>query len=91
MDESFLLRARRLLDERSAKLDHRTLVAKISSQAAETPTARASAAVNRDGANDDGNARLASLVLGEGDWRAAVRRQGGCFNRAAAKQRVNIL
>ena len=91
MDQAFLMRARRLLDERRTTLDHAALLSHIISQAAATPTFQASVAINQIRANDDEGERVCALILGTSEWRSAARRQGGCFNRAAAKQRVNIL
>jgi hypothetical protein len=89
MDEAFLLRARRMLDDRRVALDHDRLVRQISALQSETPTARAAAAVNEAAATDDEEERIVAMLLTEGDWRSAVRRQRGCFNRAAARRSFN--
>lgn len=91
MDEAFLLRAKRLLDERRSNLDHGALVEKVSALAARTPTARAAALVNQQGGDGDELGRVSSLLLGDEEWRTARQSQGGCFNRAVVKRRVNTL
>ena len=91
MDEAFLLRARRLLDERRTPLDHLTLLENISAQAANSPTARASIAVNQVAAVGDPAERVAALILAGEGWQMAVRQQGGCFNRAVPVRRVNTV
>jgi hypothetical protein len=89
MDEAFLLRARRLLDERRIPLDHGSLVDQISARQSETPTARAAAAVKESAATGDEDERVIALLLTERDWQTALRRQRGCFNRAAARRSLN--
>ncbi len=91
MDQSFLLRARRMLEERRATVDHGTLVKTILDRQSASPTARAAAIVNEAVANGEDEECVIALLLGEANWRAAARRQGGCFNRAATKRHLNSL
>lgn len=90
MDQSFFLRAKRLLEQRPPlRIDHRELVETARAQQAASPTAAAAlrAAPAADGEAGTGN--LCTLLLGEEGWRRAVLKQGGCFNRAGAARRIN--
>jgi hypothetical protein len=88
MDESFQLRARRLLGKREpAPLDFSILTATLAAQAATSAAARAQA---RAGAATPAPADpLGELVLGGPDWAEAASAQRGCFNRAEVKRRRN--
>ncbi len=90
MDEAFLLRAKRLLDQREpAQIDHRTFVAEINARQAGTATAKASAEASRHRDEPGLTSPVATLILGDLEWARAVRIQAGCFNRAAARRAVN--
>jgi hypothetical protein len=88
MDESFFLRARRLLDRQPAALTHADLLAQLAARQAACPTVQASrepAAPRELPGEPDA---VAALILGESGWRRAASIQHGCFNRAAAIRRV---
>jgi len=90
MDESFFLRAQRLLGERPAvALDYQSLCTRVTARQAETPTARATALADAVSTPAGEAETLITLVLIAPGWRSAARNQRGCFNRAAAKRRVN--
>jgi hypothetical protein len=90
MDESFFLRAQRLLGERRAPtLDHQALCSRVMARQAETPTAQASAEAASMPTPAGETETLIMLVLNAPGWRGAAHKQGGCFNRAAAKRRLN--
>jgi len=88
MDETFQMRARRLLDKSEpAPLDYSMLRATVAAQAAASEAARAQA---RAGAATPAPADpLGELVLGGPDWAEAASAQRGCFNRAEVKRRRN--
>jgi hypothetical protein len=84
MDESFQLRARRLLDGRDpAPLDFAMLTAAVSAQAAASAAARAQARAAPPAEP------IGEIVLGGSAWREAACAQRGCFNRAEARRRGN--
>ena len=89
MDQSFFLRAKRLLDRAPAPPSHQALLDHLAAQRAASPTARASAQAPTLMDPDNQPGALAALILGEPGWRAARRIQRGCFNRAATARRVN--
>ena len=89
MDESFQLRARRLLDRREpAALDFPMLSATLSAQAAASEAARAQARAGTATAPAPADP-LGEIVLGGPEWSEAASAQRGCFNRAAMKRRRN--
>jgi hypothetical protein len=86
MDESFQLRARRLLDEcKPAPLDYAMLRAALAAQAAASATARAQARAAPPPA-----APIGEIVLAGSEWKEAVSAQRGCFNRAEVRRRLNL-
>ena len=89
MDQSFFLRAKRLLDRQPAAPSHQALLEHLAAQRTASPTACASAQAPAPMDPDDQSDALAALILGEPGWRAAGRIQRGCFNRAATARRVN--
>lgn len=85
MDESFQLRAERLLrGSRPAPLDHAMLTAALAAQRAANPPAAA-----RDSAAAPSNP-LTEILLAGPRWRQAVSAQSGCFNRTEVKRRLNV-
>jgi hypothetical protein len=93
MDLSFFRRSWLDNGDRSpAALDYHVLVATLKAVQSATPTARAQARCDgKAGAvlNDD-QRPLAALLLGQPGWRAAAALQRGSFNRAVARNRVNL-
>lgn len=90
MDETFQLRARRMLGPRQqASLDYDVLSAALSAQQASTPAARAQSRFDRAAAADAEPEILAATLLGGPEWRDAAAAQRGCFNRAEVKRRRN--
>ncbi len=89
MDQSFFLRAKRLLERQPAAPSHQALLDHLAAQSAASPTVRACA--EAPVATDSQNASdpLPALILGEADWHVARRTQRGCFSRAATARRVN--
>jgi hypothetical protein len=86
MDESFQLRARRLLERaKPAPLDYSLLTASLAAQAAASAAARAQARAAPPPAEPIGE-----IVLGGSDWKEAVSAQRGCFNRAEVRRRLNL-
>ena len=88
MDESFHLRARRLLGRpQVAQLDYSMLTASLAAHAAASAAAQAQA---RAAAQANGPAEpLGEIVLAGNQWREAADAQRGCFNRSAVKHRLN--
>jgi len=89
MDESFQLRARRLLGKREpAPLDFSVLTATLAAQASASDAARAQAraAAASAPAPDD---PLGEIVLGGPERNEAASAQQGCFNRAEVRRRRN--
>ena len=89
MDESFQLRARRLLGAREpAPLDFSVLSATLSAQAAASEAARAQARAGAAAAPapDD---PLGEILVGGPAWSEAASAQRGCFNRAEVRRRRN--
>lgn len=90
MDESFQLRARRLLGGREpAALDFSVLAASLVSQQAASPAARAQAR-RRAAASAAQGHPLTEILLCGPDWQSAACAQQGCFNRAEVKRRRNM-
>jgi hypothetical protein len=86
MDESFQLRARRLLDgSKAAPLDYSVLRATLAAQAAASEAARAQARAAPPPAEPVGE-----IVLAGEAWKEAVSAQRGCFNRAEVRRRLNL-
>ena len=86
MDESFQLRAHRLLDgSQPARLDFPMLTAALSAQASASAAARAQARAAPPAEP------IGEIVLAGSGWREAVSAQRGCFNRAEVKRRRNTL
>ena len=89
MDESFQLRARRLLGKREpAPLEFSALTATLSAQAAASETARAQARAEGLAAPAPADP-LGEIVLGGPARGEAASAQRGCFNRAEVKRRRN--
>jgi len=89
MDESFQLRARRLLDKNApAPLDFSVLIATLSAQAAASEAARAQARAGGAAAPAPADP-LGEIVLGGPGWNEAASAQKGCFNRAEVRRRRN--
>jgi hypothetical protein len=90
MDETFQLRARRMLGPgQPAALDYDVLTATLISQQAKTPAARAQSQYDRAAAADATPEMLAETLLGGPEWQEAATAQRGCFNRAEVKRRRN--
>jgi len=88
MDESFQLRAKRLLaGDRPAALDFSVLTACLSAQQAASPAARAQAVAPMPGAADAGTDPIEEILLCGPGWRQAASAQSGCFNRAEVRRR----
>jgi hypothetical protein len=86
MDESFQLRARRLLNgSQAAPLDYELLRATLAAQAAASEAARAQARATLPPAEPIGE-----IVLAGAAWKDAVSAQRGCFNRAEVRRRLNL-
>jgi len=89
MDESFQLRARRLLGERKpAPLDFNMLSATLAAQAAASEAARAQARAGTASAPAPADP-LGEIVLGGPERTEAASAQRGCFNRAEVRRRRN--
>jgi hypothetical protein len=89
MDETFQLRARRLLGKREpAPLDFALLTASLAAQAAASEAARAQARAAPPAVPAE---PIGEIVLAGSAWREAVCAQRGCFNRAEVKRRRNTL
>ena len=89
MDETFQLRAKRLLGPRQpAPLEYDLLSATLIAQQAESPAARAQGRFDRAAARPAPE-HLTETVLAGPDWEAAATAQRGCFNRAEVKRRRN--
>ena len=90
MDETFQLRAKRMLGPRQqAALDYEMLTATLISQQATTPAARAQHRFDRAAMADADPEMLAETLLGSPDWPDAATAHHGCFNRAEVKRRRN--
>jgi hypothetical protein len=89
MDESFQLRARRLLGRSEpAALDFSVLTATLNAQAAASEAARAQARAGAFPAPAPADP-LGEIVLGGPARSEAASAQRGCFNRAAMRRRRN--
>jgi len=90
MDQAFLLRAKRLLEQRPSDCLHHSEFAAIAVARQEaTPTAQAHGRCTSATTVRADPAALASLLLGESGWSEAAAGQCGCFSRAVAARRVN--
>ena len=88
MDESFQLRAKRLLaGERPAALDFSMLTACLTAQQTASPAARAQATAPALDADAGGLEPIEEILLCGPAWRQAASAQSGCFNRAEVKRR----
>lgn len=88
MDESFQLRARRVLGEsQPAALDFSLLSAGLAAQQAASPAALAQVRFARAAAPAPGTDPLIETLLAGPQWRQAACAQQGCFNRAEVKRR----
>ncbi len=93
MDLSFFRRAWADSGESSpAALDYGVLVATLQAVQSSTPTARAEARCRGIPVEPLGQDQrpLSALLLAEPGWRAAVALQNGSFNRALARNPVNL-
>jgi hypothetical protein len=91
MDESFQLRAGRLLNGRrkAAALDHGVLRATLAAQQAASPTASAQARAAGKVAGPRDSDPLIELLLVGSRWKEAASDQHGCFNRAESARHRN--
>ncbi len=88
MDESFQLRARRMLGPRQpAPLDYELLSATLIAQQSGSPAARAQGRFDRTAAVEPEPELLTETVLAGPEWQEAASAQRGCFNRAEVKRR----
>ena len=89
MDESFQLRAKRLLGKSEpAQLDYSLLSATVAAQAAASAAARAQARASASSTPAPADP-LGEIVLGGPARDEAVSAQRGCFNRAESRRRRN--
>jgi len=90
MDQAFLMRARRLLEQKQpARLDHAALIARIAALQAATPAARSAGTARAAERPVDDPEALIALLFAEPGWDDLGERRAGCFNRAVAKRGVN--
>jgi hypothetical protein len=91
MDETFQLRAKRMLGPRQpAPLDYDLLSATLIAQQAESPAARAQGRFDRAVATGSEQELLTETVLAGPAWQEASSARRGCFNRAEVKRRRNL-
>ena len=91
MDETFQLRAKRMLGPRQpAPLDYDVLSATLIAQQAESPAARAQGRFDRAVVVEAGPELLTETLLAGPDWQAAATARRGCFNRAEVKRRRKL-
>lgn len=89
MDETFQLRARRMLGPRQpAALDYELLTAGLLAQQQASPAARAQALFDRARGAGPAGELLIEAVLGGPHWQEAAAAQLFCFNRAEVKRRA---
>ena len=89
MDETFQLRAHRLLGKRQATaLDYSMLTAVLAAQRAACAARQAPDQANGCAAPAGGDP-LTEIVLAGPDWQGAASAQRGCFNRAEVERRRN--
>ncbi len=88
MDETFQLRAKRMLGPRQpAPLDFDMLSATLVAQQAESPAARAQGRFDRAVVVAGGPDLLTETLLAGPDWQEASAARQGCFNHAEVKRR----
>lgn len=88
MDETFQLRARRMLGPRQpAPLDYDVLSATLIAQQAESPAARAQSRFDRATVFEAGPELLTETLLAGPDWQEAAGARHGSFNHAEVKRR----
>jgi len=91
MDESFQLRARRMLGPRQpASLDYQLLSATLIAQQAGSPAARAQGMFDRAAVAEPEPELLTETLLAGPEWQEAASAQRGCFNRAEVKRRGKL-
>jgi hypothetical protein len=89
MDESFQLRARRLLGKRqTAALDYAMLTAALAAERAMHAASRRPEPAC-DALEQGGGDPLTEIVLAGPGWQSAASAQRGCFNRAESVRRRN--
>ncbi len=89
MDQAFLLRAQRLLDQRPAAHPlYSELAALAVARQDSTPTAQAHGRCATQFKSQSSPTALAALLLGEDGWTEAAAGQS-CFSRAIATRRIN--
>jgi len=88
MDETFQLRAKRMLGPRQpAPLDFDVLSATLIAQQAESEAARAQGRFDRAAGTRPEPDLLTETLLAGPEWQEATAAQRGCFNRAEVKRR----
>ncbi len=88
MDETFQLRAKRMLGPRQpAPLEYDVLCATLISQQAESPAARAQGRFDRAAAVAPEPELLTETLLAGPEWQEAAMARRGSFNRAEVKRR----
>ena len=91
MDETFQLRAKRMLGPRQpAPLDYDLLSATLIAQQAQSEAARAQGRFDRAAAAEPEPELLTETLLAGPEWQEAAAAQRGCFNRAEVKHRRNL-
>ena len=91
MDETFQLRAKRMLGPRQpASLDYDLLSATLIAQQAGSPAARAQGRFDRAAAAEAEPELLAETLLAGPAWQEASAARRGCFNRAEVKRREKL-
>ncbi len=92
MDMAFLRRAERMLAYRhAARLDHSILIATLAAQQSTIVAARVQVHASAGAARRCEDDPLIELLLAGPGWRQALRAQRGCFSRAEAGRRINLL
>jgi hypothetical protein len=90
MDQAFLLRARKLLEQRPlTPFSHRELLAAVASQQEARPTALMAARCQSRPANGETEALAALLLAEAADVPKSADSLCACFSRAVAARRVN--
>ena len=88
MDETFQLRAKRMLGPRQpAPLDYDVLSATLIAEQAKSPAARAQHRFDRATQAATEPELLAETLLAGPAWQEAATSRRGCFNRAEVKRR----
>ncbi len=88
MDETFQLRAKRMLEPRQpAPLEFDMLSATLIAQQAESPAARAQGRFDRAVVVAGGPELLTETLLAGPDWQMAATARHGSFNHAEVKRR----